>query len=80
MPYEKLRSIRPLTPLMLELLKDCFEREKQKVQPSEFYDPALVQGLIERGLIGYKPKGREEGKIYKVTSLGKEYMEHYFGK
>lgn len=80
MPYEKLRSIRPLTQRMLEILKDCFEREQQKVQPADFYEPAVVKGLIERGLLAHNPKGSGEEKICKVTSLGQEYMEHYFGK
>lgn len=71
MPYEKLRTIRPLTRAMLEMLKDCFERQNQKEQAGEYYDPIAAKGLVDRGLIANNNK---------VTSLGKEYMQHYFGK
>ena len=80
MGYEKIRSIRPLTKLMLDLLKDCYYREKNNLQQVPFVDKDLVKGLVDRGLLQNNPKSSETEKPFLVTELGKEYIEHYFGK
>jgi hypothetical protein len=77
MRFEKIRSIRPLTKLMLKLLQDCHHREKNKLAPPPFYEPDLIKGLHDRGLVEpVKINGTEQ---FRLTQLGKEYMEHYFG-
>ena len=78
MGFEKIRSIRPLTTLMLKLLQDCYYRDKHDLDPPVFYDTQLIKGLIERGLIKdwQTPADKRQ---YAVTELGKEYIKHYFG-
>lgn len=77
MRFERIRSIRPLTKLMLKLLKDCYHREKHGMETVSIYEPDLVKGLMERDLIeNSDTKGKKE--LYKLTALGNEYMKHYF--
>ncbi len=80
MGYEKIRSIRPLTKLMLELLQDLYHREKNHLQPAAFIDTDLAKGLIARGLMEKNSTRHEDENPYLLTTLGKEYIEHYFGK
>ena len=80
MGYENIRSIRPLTKLMLELLQDCYHREKHNLQPAAFIDAELVKALITRGLMQTDPESDKDGKSVLITDLGRQYIEHYFGK
>lgn len=75
MDFEKLRSIRPLTSLMIKLLQDCHHREVNNMEPPAFLDQEPVQGLVERGLL----KASRDKREFRLTDLGKEYIRHYFG-
>jgi hypothetical protein len=63
---------------MLKLLQDCHHREKNKLDPPSFYDPELIKGLQDRGLV--EPVKINEREQYRLTQLGNEYMDHYFGE
>lgn len=78
MGFEKIKSIRPLTKLMLKLLQDCYYRDKHDLDPPVFYDTELINGLIERDLIKYGQIPVDK-RQYTLTELGKEYIQHYFG-
>lgn len=80
MRFENIRSIRPLTKLMLELLQDCYHKQKHNLQQGALIDNELMKGLITRGLMQSNPESSREGTPYLITDLGREYIEHYFGK
>ena len=78
MGFEKIRSIRPLTKLMLKLLQDLYHREKHELDPPAMFDTELINGLMERGLIEKQLQGKNS-RAYIITDLGNEYLTHYFG-
>lgn len=80
MRFTNIKSIRPLTKLMIQLLKDCRTRELSNLEPLEYYDTESLKGLSERGLLSASTvlvNGKKEVR-YSITSLGKEYLNHYF--
>ena len=76
MRFEKLKTIKPLTKLMLELLQDFYNREKNHLDAINFYDPELIKGLLDRKLIEVKQVA-ENDEHYCMTALGKQYVKHY---
>lgn len=78
MGFEKIRSIRPLTKLMLKLLQDCYHTEKHDLEPPALYDGELIKGLMERGLMERQHPDKNT-RPYIITDLGREYLKHYFG-
>ena len=79
MRFENIRSIKPLTKLMIQLLQDLKHKNISGSEFTDQYDEETINGLLERGLVIVASTVNEKPFTeYSLTKLGREYLDHYF--
>ncbi len=79
MRSKSVKSIKPLTKIMVDVLFDCHEKELMNEDPCDVGTTRSAKGLIERQLLTTKIFVTSSGKavmsLY-LTELGREYLEN----